>query len=68
MEQLEKEWTAYPVLHLDLNARRYENEASLYAILNQHLESWEAIYGDEKKRSGSRRTFCLPDRKNQPYH
>ena len=29
MEQLEKEWTAYPVLHLDLNARRYENEASL---------------------------------------
>ena len=29
MEQKQKEWTAYPVLHLDLNARRYEDEASL---------------------------------------
>ena len=25
MEQLEKEWHKYPVLHLDLNAERYEN-------------------------------------------
>ena len=28
MEQKEKEWTACPVLHLDLNARRYEDEAN----------------------------------------
>ena len=47
--ELEKEWTEYPVLHLDLNTKRYENKASLLEILNMHLEMWEAEYGDEKK-------------------
>lgn len=47
--EMEKEWKKYPVLHLDLNAKKYESPADLVAILNQHLETWEAIYGDEKK-------------------
>lgn len=46
---MEKEWKKYPVLHLDLNAKKYESPADLVAILNQHLEAWEAVYGDEKK-------------------
>ena len=46
---LEKEWKKYPVLHLDLNAKKYVNSDDLLAILNQHLEKWEAVYGDEKK-------------------
>ena len=46
---LEKEWKVYPVLHLDLNARNYDSKEALIAILNQHLERWEVIYGDEKK-------------------
>lgn len=49
MESLEKEWKVYPVLHLDLNARNYDSKEALIAILNQHLEKWELIYGDEKK-------------------
>ena len=49
MEKLEHDWAEYPVLHLDLNARNYVDAASLFAILNQHLEKWEALYGDEKK-------------------
>lgn len=49
IEQFEKEWKEYPVLHLDLNARNYENAESLVAQLNQHLEKWEILYGDEKK-------------------
>lgn len=49
METLEKDWKIYPVLHLDLNARNYDSKEALIAILNQHLEKWEAIYGDEKK-------------------
>lgn len=44
MEQLEKEWTKYPVLHLDLNARNYENKNSLQEELNKHLEQWERAY------------------------
>ena len=57
MEKLEQEWTEYPVLHLDLNARNYENKASLIAILNQHLEVWEAMYGDEKKTRAPEERF-----------
>ena len=49
MEQLEKDWTAYPVLHLDLNARKYDSESSLIAELNKHLEKWETLYGDDYK-------------------
>ena len=49
MESLETEWKEYPVLHLDLNARNYDSKEALTAILNQHLEKWEIIYGDEKK-------------------
>ena len=58
MEGLEKDWTTHPVLHLDLNARKYENAASLTAILNQHLESWEALYGDEKKDRAPEERFA----------
>ena len=58
MEGLEKDWTTYPVLHLDLNARKYEDAASLTAILNQHLESWEALYGDEKKDRAPEERFA----------
>lgn len=49
IEKLETEWLEYPVLHLDLNARKYDSTEALEAILNQHLEMWEAVFGDEKK-------------------
>ena len=46
VDSLEKEWSDYPILHLDLNSREYKDEASLEAELNRHLEKWESIYGD----------------------
>lgn len=49
IEQIEKEWRQFPVLHLDLNAKKYETPEDLNAMLNQHLEKWESQYGDEKK-------------------
>lgn len=49
IEQLEQEWNEYPVLHLDLNARDYKDEAALDAELNKHLEYWEKEYGEEFK-------------------
>ena len=58
MEELEKDWVTYPVLHLDLNARKYVDASSLTAILNQHLESWEAIYGNEKKDRAPEERFA----------
>lgn len=49
VEKLEKEWTAYPILHIDLNSREYKDESSLEAELNRHLEGWEKIYGSQYK-------------------
>lgn len=46
---LEKDWIEYPVLHLDLNSRKYDEISSLHGILNEHLEKWERLYGDEKR-------------------
>lgn len=40
IEQLEKKWEQYPVLHLDLNARKYETVTDLVDMLNQYLEKW----------------------------
>lgn len=45
LSHLEKDWKQYPVLHLDLNARNYENVDSLHAELNKHLLMWEEKYG-----------------------
>ena len=60
IDQLEQDWNVYPVLHLDLNARKYESEAGLVAILNQYLEMWEADYGDEMKlRAPEERFFYV---------
>ena len=47
ISKLEKNWTAYPILHLDLNSREYKDASSLEAELNRHLEQWEKRYGDE---------------------
>ena len=45
IEQLEDKWEKHPVLHLDLNAERYDTIESLEAILSNQLTQWEAIYG-----------------------
>ncbi len=45
IEQLEKDWKSYPVLHLDLNTGKYETPEELERVLNLHLDKWESIYG-----------------------
>lgn len=45
LERLETEWTAYPVLHLDLSGKAYNTPEDLGATLDQHLAKWEAAYG-----------------------
>ena len=47
MEGLETEWKQYPVLHLDLNAEKYDTPESLRIMLNSHLTRWENQYGKE---------------------
>ncbi|MDE7377702.1 MAG: ATP-binding protein [Paraprevotella sp.] len=58
MEKLESQWTEYPVIHFDLNAKYYVSEQSLLEILNQYLELYEALYGDEKKERSPEERFA----------
>lgn len=45
--ELEQEWNKYPVLHLDLNAEKYDAPEQLETILNNQLSGWESLYGRE---------------------
>lgn len=56
IESLEKEWNAYPILHLDLNTEKYDTPEALENMLNDALTKWEAEYGAcESERSLSLR-------------
>ncbi len=56
IEQLEKNWTKHPILHLDLNTEKYTTPEALDAILDDALSSWESLYGRrESERSLSLR-------------
>lgn len=45
MEQLEKEWTVYPVLHIDFSLTKYTTLFDLQEQLSLFLFRWEKIYG-----------------------
>ena len=44
ISKLEKNWKRYPVLHLDLNAVRYNRPEALVELLEYHLSIWEKTY------------------------
>ena len=44
MESLEKGWTEYPVLHLDLTGSSYTDISQLKISLDRHLREWESLY------------------------
>ena len=45
LEKLERDWTVYPVLHMDLNTEKYDTKASLENKLELTLKQWEGEYG-----------------------
>lgn len=45
IEEMETEWKEHPVLHLDLNAEKYDSPERLVNILSTHLSYWEETYG-----------------------
>ena len=44
MDRLEKDWSRYPVLHLDLSGKAYLTPDDLDITLDQHLSQWESEY------------------------
>ena len=51
IEKLEKDWTQYPVFHLDLNAQSYQEKKDLLSILNVNLCNWEKAYGSQQSEA-----------------
>ena len=49
IERLEKNWTEYPVLHLDLTGSRYTSVADLEGKLDRQLLVWERKYAVDKR-------------------
>lgn len=47
IDSIEKDWLSYPILHIDLNAQKYNTPKSLDDILNDILTKWEKVYGKE---------------------
>ena len=58
MEQLEQDWTVYPVLHLDLNTAEYRKENDLSEELNRNLLRWESVYGKGEGEVSSSQRFA----------
>lgn len=48
MEQLEQDWTVYPVLHIDFSGSKYMEAESLRASINVQLLLWENVYGRQE--------------------
>ncbi len=56
IEQMEQDWTAYPVLHLDFSTGSFNaDNDELSKFLNHTLTEWERRYG----REASEETFSL---------
>ncbi len=58
ISSMEKEWKAYPVLHLDLNVERYESKEDLLRVLNFFLVEWEKQYGSEPQETSPSTRFA----------
>jgi hypothetical protein len=44
VDNVDWDWQPYPILHLDLNVKKYDSETSLDEILNRALLGWESLY------------------------
>ena len=44
IERLETEWNTHAVLHLDLNAEKYDSPERLHDMLERQLRGWEKTY------------------------
>ena len=49
IENLEKDWASYPVLHLDLGGKEYKNIEDLDARMDRHLSLWESMLDCPKR-------------------
>ena len=53
IDRLEKEWTAYPVLHFDMSGGKHLGKDQLEEYLSYQLEEKEAVYGIDRPKNGT---------------
>ncbi len=58
IEQLEKEWEAYPVLHFDMSKGKHMEKEQLEEYLNYQLEDQERKFGITEHRNGVNNRFA----------
>lgn len=51
IEKLETEWKEFPVLHLDLNAEKFDSPDRLTTLINSYLVEWEKVYGSQENEN-----------------
>ena len=44
IEDMEKDWVEYPILHFDLNAKKFDAVEDLYELVGRQLERYELQY------------------------
>ena len=59
VDTVDWEWKEYPILHLDLNVKKYDAVASLEDILNRALLGWESQYPPKWKEASLEGRFEL---------
>ena len=55
IEELEKDWVQYPVLHMDLSGGNFQELKEFEYLIDNYLTKWEDIYGSRP----SERTLSL---------
>ena len=58
LQHLEQKWDVYPIFHIDLAAKKYEDVNALDDMLLEHVTSWEQKYGCNKDEIGLERRFA----------
>lgn len=48
IERLEQDWIEYPVIHLDLNAKKFDAGQDLVRLIDRQLLVYEAVYGSSE--------------------
>lgn len=59
VDTVDWEWKEYPILHLDLNVKKYDTLTSLEDILNRALLGWESQYPPKWKEASLEGRFEL---------
>jgi len=57
IDNLEKDWEEYPVLHLDLSNEKYSDKTRLESLLNDEVTKWEKRYGSSPSEETVSRRF-----------